>query len=84
MAIGLGIHGEPGISVAPLGTADDVADVLLDGVLAEAPERGIDGYEGRVAVLLNGLGATKYEELFVVDARIADRLALLGLTVVEP
>jgi dihydroxyacetone kinase len=84
MAIGLGIHGEPGISVAPLGTADDVADALLDGILTEAPERGADGYEGRVAVLLNGLGATKYEELFVVYARIADRLALLGLTVVEP
>jgi dihydroxyacetone kinase len=84
MAIGLGIHGEPGISVAPLGTADDVADALLDGVLAEAPERGVDGYEGRVAVLLNGLGATKYEELFVVYARIADRLARMGLTVIEP
>ncbi|CAN5384536.1 dihydroxyacetone kinase family protein [soil metagenome] len=84
MAIGLGIHGEPGISVAPLGTADDVADALLDGILAEAPERGVDGYEGRVAVLLNGLGATKYEELFVVYARIADRLARMGLTAVEP
>jgi dihydroxyacetone kinase len=84
MAIGLGIHGEPGISSAPLGTADDVADALLDGILAEAPEHGVDGYEGRVAVLLNGLGATKYEELFVVYARIAERLALLGLTVVEP
>lgn len=84
MATGLGIHGEPGISVAPLGTADDVADALLDGVLAEAPERGVDGYDGRVAVLLNGLGATKYEELFVVYARIADRLAQMGLTVIEP
>ena len=84
MAIGLGIHGEPGISVVPLGTADYVADALLDGILAEAPEHGVDGYEGRVAVLLNGLGATKYEELFVVYARIADRLAFLGLTAVEP
>jgi len=84
MAIGLGIHGEPGISSAPLGTADDVADALLDGILAEAPERGVDGYDGRVAVLVNGLGATKYEELFVVYARIADRLARLGITVVEP
>lgn len=83
MAIGLGIHGEPGISAAPLTAADDVADALLDGVLAEAPERGVDGYEGRVAVLLNGLGATKYEELFVVYARIADRLAQLGLTAVD-
>lgn len=84
MVIGLGIHGEPGISEAPLGTADSVADVLLDGVLAEEPERGAGGYDGRVAVLLNGLGATKYEELFVVYARIAGRLDELGMTVVEP
>jgi dihydroxyacetone kinase len=84
MAMGLGIHGEPGISEAPLGTANDVADALLDGILVEEPERGLDGYRGRVAILLNGLGATKYEELFVVYARIAERLAQLGLTVVEP
>jgi dihydroxyacetone kinase len=84
MAIGLGIHGEPGISEAPLGTAAEVADALLTGVLDEEPERGADGYHGRVAVLLNGLGATKYEELFVVYSRVAERLAELGLTIVEP
>lgn len=84
MALGLGIHGEPGISAASLGSAADVADVLVDGVLAEEPERGGDGYAGRVAVLLNGLGATKYEELFVVCARVAERLGQAGLTVVEP
>ncbi|MCR6493687.1 dihydroxyacetone kinase family protein [Cellulomonas sp. P24] len=84
MALGLGIHGEPGVSEAPLGTADEVADALLDGVLAEEPERGTDGYDGRVAVLVNGLGATKYEELFVVYQRIAKRLEELGLTAVDP
>ncbi len=84
MAIGLGIHGEPGISEMPLGTAAEVADTLLDGVLAEEPARGADGYDGRVAVLVNGLGATKYEELFVVYSRIAERLEQLGLTAVEP
>lgn len=84
MAIGLGIHGEPGISEMPLGNAAAVADLLVDGVLGEEPERGSDGYEGRVAVLLNGLGATKYEELFVVYDRVSGRLAHAGLTVVEP
>ncbi|WP_308199862.1 dihydroxyacetone kinase family protein [Actinotalea sp. K2] len=83
VAVGLGIHGEPGISEAPLGTADDLADLLVEGVLAEEPERG-DGYGGRVAVLLNGLGATKYEELFVVYRRVAERLAEHGLDVVSP
>lgn len=80
LAVGLGIHGEPGIHEVPLESASDVADRLVDGVLAEAPERGTDGYDGRVAVLLNGLGATKYEELFVVYRRVAERLEDAGLT----
>jgi dihydroxyacetone kinase len=84
MAVGLGIHGEPGLSEVPLGSADDLADQLVDGVLAEEPPRGQDGYDGRVAVLLNGLGATKYEELFVVYRRVAERLAEAGLTPVAP
>lgn len=84
MAIGLGIHGEPSIETRPLGTAVDVADLLVDGVLGEAPERGQGGYDGRIAVLLNGLGGAKYEELFVVYKRVAERLAAAGLDVVEP
>ncbi|MFC6256408.1 dihydroxyacetone kinase family protein, partial [Kocuria oceani] len=84
MAIGLGIHGEPGVREVPMGTADEIADLLVDGVLAEEPARGQDGYEGRVAVLVNGLGTVKYEELFVVYGRVAERLAGQGLTVVAP
>ena len=41
MAVGLGIHGEPGTGEAPLGSASEVADVLVDGLFAERPpERG--------------------------------------------
>lgn len=94
MAFGLGIHGEPGLAEGALTTADDVADRLLDGVLKDgedgadgADTEGVEGAEGafrRVAVLLNGLGATKYEELFVVYRRIAERLAAAGIDVVAP
>lgn len=84
MAVGLGIHGEPGIREVPMGTAAEVADLLLDGVLEEEPEQSGGGYGGRVAVVLNGLGTVKYEELFVVYARVAERLAEKGLTVVAP
>ncbi|GAB3723705.1 dihydroxyacetone kinase family protein [Nocardiopsis oceani] len=80
MGVGLGIHGEPGIKDLPMGTASEVADVLFDGVMAEAP----DGRSGRVAVVLNGLGRVKYEELFVVYGRIAERLEEAGLTPVRP
>ncbi|MSR99939.1 dihydroxyacetone kinase family protein [Arthrobacter sp. BL-252-APC-1A] len=84
MAVGLGIHGEPGIREVPLGSAADVADLLLNGVLEEEPERLDGGYAGRVGVVLNGLGTVKYEELFVVYGRVAERLAALGFTVVAP
>ncbi|AQT82307.1 D-erythrulose kinase [Mycolicibacterium litorale] len=84
MGVGLGIHGEPGIRETRLGSASELADMLLDAVLAEAPPRGEDGYDGRVAVLLNGLGRVKYEELFVVYGRIAERLEDEGLTAVRP
>jgi dihydroxyacetone kinase len=84
MAIGLGIHGEPGIREVPLGTGEEVADLLLDGVLEEEPERVDGGYQGRVAVVLNGLGTVKYEELFLAYGRLAERFAEKGLTVVAP
>ncbi|MCX2730724.1 dihydroxyacetone kinase family protein [Saccharopolyspora sp. NFXS83] len=80
MALGLGVHGEPGLSEHPLGSATEVADRLVDGVLAEpAAVRG-----GRVAVLLNGMGGIGGEELFVVYGRIARRLAGAGLEPVDP
>lgn len=84
MGVGLGIHGEPGVRDEPLGTASEIADLLVDGILAEQPERVEGGYQGRAAVLLNGLGTVKYEELFVVYARVAERLAEAGITPVRP
>ncbi|WP_435112262.1 dihydroxyacetone kinase family protein [Nocardiopsis synnemataformans] len=82
MGVGLGIHGEPGIEQRPLPTADEVADLLVDGVLAERADAA--GGSDRVALVLNGLGATKYEELYVVHRRVAQRLAAEGLTSVAP
>ncbi|WP_010525498.1 dihydroxyacetone kinase family protein [Nesterenkonia sp. F] len=80
MGVGLGIHGEPGVKDLPMGTASEVADLLVDGVLDEDPGVG----SGRVAVILNGLGTVKYEELFVVYGRVAERLETAGLTPVRP
>ncbi|MFE4540554.1 dihydroxyacetone kinase family protein [Streptomyces scopuliridis] len=85
MSVGLGIHGEPGIAELPLPTADRAADLLVDRILVEraVAAAGVGG-SGRVALLLNGLGATKYEELYVVYRRVAERLAAEGLAVVAP
>ncbi len=80
MGVGLGIHGEPGITDREVLPAAELAALLVDGVLAEAPERA----GSRAAVLVNGLGATGPEELFVLWAHIAPRLQAAGLEPVGP
>lgn len=80
MGLGLGIHGEPGIASHEMPTAAELARLLVSGVLAEKPAAA----SGRVAVILNGLGRTKYEELFVVWKSVAALLAEFGHTVVHP
>lgn len=80
MGVGLGIHGEPGIADETLPRAAEVAELLLERVLAEEP----DDSTKRVGAILNGLGATKYEELFVVWGTVSRLLRERGYTVVEP
>ena len=80
MSVGLGIHGEPGIAVVDLPTADEIAQLLVDKVLVETPKD--DGR--RIAVLLNGLGTVKYEELFVAYRMVALLLEQQGYTIVGP
>lgn len=80
MALGLGIHGEPGISEHDMPTASELADLLVDTLLGERP----DGAGNAVVPILNGLGAVKYDELFLLYGKIETRLRAAGLTVVEP
>ncbi|MGY1437341.1 dihydroxyacetone kinase family protein [Streptomyces reniochalinae] len=82
LGLGLGIHGEPGVSESELATADELAGTLVEGLLAERPAEAAD--DNRVAVLLNGLGSTKYEELYVLWASVAERLADAGLDLIRP
>jgi dihydroxyacetone kinase len=80
MAIGLGIHGEPGVGESPILSASGLATLLVRRLLAEAPEAA----GTRVAVILNGLGSTKQEELFVLWVAVAAELQQAGLTTVGP
>lgn len=80
MGVGLGIHGEPGVADEPMPTAEALAETLVDGVLADRP----DATSKRIAVILNGLGRTKYEELFVVWGTVARLLKERGFEIVEP
>jgi dihydroxyacetone kinase-like protein len=77
---GMGIHGEPGIWRGAMKTADALAEEMLEHLLPELPlERG-----GRVAVLVNSLGATPHEELYILYRRVAQVLAGRGVTPVMP
>jgi D-erythrulose 4-kinase len=79
MDFGLGIHGEPGISSAQWMSAKDLAAKLVETVLAERPQ----GASGRTAVLVNGLGATKWEELFALYGNINELLEAEGVVQVS-
>jgi dihydroxyacetone kinase len=77
MEIGMGIHGEPGIRVGPLAEADRIADMLVEALLADLPYRRGE----RAAVLVNGLGATPREELYILYRRVHAILHDVGVEV---
>lgn len=83
MAVGLGIHGEPGIDETDIPTADGLAEMLVSRLLDEVPA-GVAIAGARVVPILNGLGSLKYEELFVVYRRVADLLTAAGAVLVDP
>jgi phosphoenolpyruvate---glycerone phosphotransferase subunit DhaK len=73
MDVGMGVHGEAGLSRRDLAPADEVADELLALLLAELQP------DGPVRVLVNTLGATPLMEALVVLRRVARRLDELAL-----
>jgi dihydroxyacetone kinase len=79
LGLGLGIHGEPGIRDEPLPSAEELSGTLVESILAEAPAAGAK----RVAAILNGLGTTKYEELFLLWGPVSRRLREAGIETVD-
>jgi len=77
MEIGMGIHGEPGISRTCLDVADNVTALLTEKIVADLPYRAGD----EVAVLVNGLGATPLMELYIVNRKVSEVLAAKGIKV---
>ncbi|MFH8251365.1 dihydroxyacetone kinase family protein [Microbacterium sp. B2969] len=79
MSIGLGIHGEPGVRDVPMQSAPELAVTLAEPLLDERPE----GCR-RAAVIVNGLGSVKYEELFVLFGFVVEHLEAQDIEIVEP
>ncbi len=79
MEIGIGIHGEPGSRRGPLETADEIATDFVEALVGDLSLR-----EGaRVAILVNGLGATPLEELYLLYRRAHQLLAERGIEIVK-
>jgi dihydroxyacetone kinase-like protein len=80
MEMGMGIHGEPGVWRGKLRTADAIAAEMLDLLLADLPV----GRGDHVSVLVNSLGATPPEELYILYRQVAARFRDIGATIVMP
>jgi len=80
MELGIGHHGEPGIKVTDLKTADEMAETMLDIILPDLPFVSND----EVVVLISGLGATPVMELYILYAKIAEILANKNIKIYRP
>ncbi|ERN51817.1 dihydroxyacetone kinase subunit DhaK [Alkalihalophilus marmarensis] len=68
MEIGMGIHGEPGYYKGKLQSADDITSTLIEEISEDLSLNQGD----EVSVLINGLGATPLEELYIVCRKVKD------------
>jgi dihydroxyacetone kinase-like protein len=80
MEMGMGIHGEPGVWRGKLRTADAIAGEMMDRLLADMPLKTGD----RVSVMVNSLGATPPEELYILYRTVKARIEGAGATIVMP
>ena len=77
MEVGIGHHGEPGIEVCPLETAEQMAARMVNVVLPDYPF--VSGDE--VVVLVSGLGATPVMELYVLYDEIEKLITAKGIKI---
>ncbi|MGO5096335.1 dihydroxyacetone kinase subunit DhaK [Agathobaculum sp. LCP25S3_E8] len=78
--IGMGIHGEAGIEVRKMMTADEIAETLVETITKDMPLQSGD----KVSVMVNGLGGTPMEEQLIVYRRVHQLLKDMGVRIVMP
>jgi dihydroxyacetone kinase-like protein len=75
MEVGIGIHGEPGRSREPLGSAGEIAGLMVEAVLSDLkPDDG-----AKVLPFVNGMGGTPQIELYLLYGEVEKRLRDAGL-----
>ncbi|WP_292897944.1 dihydroxyacetone kinase subunit DhaK [Nitratireductor sp.] len=80
MEMGMGIHGEPGIWRDAIKPADEIADEMLERLMADQPLAKGD----RISILVNSLGATPAEELYILYRHAKKVLDAAGIEIVMP
>ncbi len=80
MEIGMGIHGEAGVHRGAMKSADEIAEVLTEALLIDVPYKNGD----EVSVLVNSLGGTPLEELYILYRRVASILEERGIAIYRP
>jgi dihydroxyacetone kinase-like protein len=75
MEVGIGIHGEPGRRRAPLGSAAEIADIMVEAVTSDLAAKS----GANVLAFVNGMGGTPLLELYLLYGEVDKRLRALGL-----
>jgi dihydroxyacetone kinase-like protein len=76
MEVGIGIHGEPGRRRAPLGSAAEIADIMVEAVISDLAAKA----GSNVLAFVNGMGGTPLLELYLLYGEVEKRLRKAGLT----
>jgi dihydroxyacetone kinase-like protein len=77
MEVGIGIHGEPGRRRAPLGSAAEIADIMVEAVTSDLAAKS----GSNVLAFVNGMGGTPLLELYLLYGEVEKRLRAAGLKV---
>lgn len=77
MELGMGIHGEPGLTRCEMKTADEIAEYLIEKIFADIDFKKDD----KIALLINGLGSTPKEELFIMNRKVNQLITGKGISI---
>ena len=77
--IGMGIHGEPGIKREKLRSADQLSDDLCKRILEDYKLNA----EDQVSIMINSLGATPLEELYIISKRVHENFSKLKIKITK-
>ena len=77
--IGMGIHGEPGIKREKLRKADPLVDDLCERLLKDIKLQP----EEKISIMINSLGSTPLEELYIISKRVNENLSKLKIKIIK-